>query len=100
MGLPAFILRVDEGAILTDSAHSGDTTEAAVVPVLLHRPWVHFDSEALVRWSSKILQGLFWWWPHERLKLVSSLERVSPRLTCGPPFTMSVGLSSPPFRDL
>ena len=92
---PLFLARVDEDAVLSDSAHSGVT--AAVVPVALHRPWVHLDSEALVRWSSEIRQDLFWWWTHERLELVSSLGRVSPQLTCGPTLQMSVGLSSQPF---
>ena len=49
---PLFLARVDEDAVLSDSAHSGVT--AAVVPVAFHRPWVHLDSEALVRWSSEI----------------------------------------------
>ena len=40
-------------------------------PVALHQPWVRLDSVALVRWSSEIRQVLFWWWAHERLKLVS-----------------------------
>ena len=88
--LPAFILRVDEGAILTDSAHSGGTAEAAVVPVPLHLPWFRLNSEALVRWPSKILRGLFWWWFHERLELVSSLARVSPRIDLWSTFS-SVG---------
>ena len=79
------------------TAHSGVTAASAVVPVALHRPWVHLDSEALVRWSSEIRQDLFWWWAHERLGLVSSLGRVSPQLTCGPTLQMSVGLSSQPF---
>ena len=71
-----FLARVDEHAVLSDSAHSGD----AVVPVALHRAWVRLDSEALVWWSSEIRQDLFWWWDHERLELVSSLGRVSPQL--------------------
>ena len=92
------LARVDEDAVLSDSAHSRGTAAAAVIPVALHRPWIRLDSEALVRWSSEILRDLFWWWAHERLKLVSSLGRMSPQLTCGPPFPMSVGLSSQPFR--
>ena len=94
---PFFLARVDEDAVLSDSAHSGVTAAVAVVPVALHRPWVHLDSEALVRWSSEIQQDLFWWWAHERLELVSSLGRVSPQLTCGPTLQMLVGLSSQPF---
>ena len=89
------LARVDEDAVLSDSAHSRGM--AAVIPVALHRPWVRIDSEALVRWSSEILQDLFWWWAHERLELVSSLGWVSPQLTWGPPLPMSVGLSSQPF---
>ena len=57
---PLFLARVDEDAVLSDSAYSGVTATAAVVPVALHRPWVHLDSEALVRWSSEIQQDLFW----------------------------------------
>ena len=68
---PLFLARVDEDAVLSDSAHSG----GAVVPVALYRSWVRLDSEALVRWSSEIQQDLIWWWAHERLKLVSSLGR-------------------------
>ena len=94
---PFFLARVDEDAVLSDSAHSGVTAADAVVPVALHRPWVHLDSEALVRWSSEIRQDLFGWWAHERLELVSSLGRVSPQLTCGPTLQMLVGLSSQPF---
>ena len=81
------LARADEDAVLSDSAHSGGMAAAAVVPVALHRPWVRLDSEALVWWSSEILRDLFWWWAHERLKLVSSLGRVSPQLTRGPPFS-------------
>ena len=92
-----FLARVDEDAVLSDSAHSGGTAADAVVPVALHRPWVRLDSEALVRWSSEIRQDLFWWWAHERLELVNSLGRVSPQLTCGPTLQMSVRLSSQPF---
>ena len=94
---PFSLARVDEDAVLSDSAYSGVTTAAAVVPVALHRPWVHLDSEALVRWSLQIRQDLFWWWAHERLELVSSLGRVPPQLTCGPTLQMSVGLSSQSF---
>ena len=95
---PLFLVRVDEDAVLSDSAHSGVTAASdVVVPVALHRPWVHLDSEALVLWSSEIQQDLFWWWAHERLELVSSLGRVSPQLTCGPTLQMLVGLSSQPF---
>ena len=39
------------------TAHSGVTAADAVVPVALHWPWVHLDSEALVRWSSEIPSG-------------------------------------------
>ena len=46
-----FLARVEEDAVLSDSAHSGVTAADPVVPVALHRPWVHLDSEALVRWS-------------------------------------------------
>ena len=53
-----FLARVDEDAVLSDSAHSGGTAADAVVPVALHRPWVRLDSEALVRWSSEIQQDL------------------------------------------
>ena len=67
------LARVDEDAVLSDSAHSGGA--AAVVPVALHWSWVRLDSEALVRWSSEIQQDLIWWWAHERLELVSSLGR-------------------------
>ena len=91
------LARVDEDAVLSDSAHFGGTAADAVVPVAFRRPWVRLDSEALVRWSSEILRDLFWWWAHERLEHVSSLGRVSPQLTCGPPLPMSVGLSSQPF---
>ena len=94
---PLFLARVDEDAVLSDSAHSGVTAAAAVVPVALHRPWVHLESKALVRWSSEIRQDLFWRWAHERLELVSLLGRVFPQLTCGPTLQMSVGLSSQPF---
>ena len=62
---PLFLARVDEDAVLSDSAHSGGA--AAVVPVALHRSWVRLVSEALVRWSSEIQQDLIWWWAHERL---------------------------------
>ena len=75
-----FLARVDEDAVLSDSAHSGGAAADAVVPVALHRAWVRLDSEALVRWSSEIRQDLVWWWGHERLELVSSLERMSPQL--------------------
>ena len=94
---PLFLARVDEDAVLSDSAHSGVTAADAVVPVALHRPWVHLDSEALVRWSSGIQQDLFWWWAHERPELVSSLRRVSPQLTFGPTLPLEVGLLSQPF---
>ena len=80
-----FLARVDEDAVLSDSAQAGGAD--VVVPVALHRPWVHLDSEALVRfwlqqakWSLEIRQDLFWWWAHERLELVSSFGRVSPQL--------------------
>ena len=73
--LPSFLARVDEDAVLSDSAHSGGAAADAVVPVALHRSWVCLDSEALVRWSSEIQQDLIWWWAHERLELVSSLGR-------------------------
>ena len=72
---PLFLARVDEDAVLSDSAHSGGVAADAVVPVALHRSWVHLDSEALVRWSSEIQQDLIWWWAHEHLELVSSLGR-------------------------
>ena len=75
-----FLARVDEDAVLSDSAHSRGAAADAVVPVALHRPWVLLDSEALVRWSSEIRQDLFWWCAHERLELVSSLGRGSPQL--------------------
>ena len=55
---PFFLARVDEDAVLSDSAHSGGA--AAVVPVALHRSWVRLDSEALVRWSLEIQQDLIW----------------------------------------
>ena len=41
-----FLARVDEDAVLSDSAPSGGAD--AVVPVALHLPWVCLDSEALV----------------------------------------------------
>ena len=94
---PHFLARVDEDAVLSDSAHSGGTAADAIVLVALHQSWVRLDSEALVWWSSEIRQDLFWWWAPERLELVSSLGRVSPQLTCGPTLQMSVGLSSQPF---
>ena len=72
---PLFVARVDEDAVLSDSALSGGAAADAVVPVALHRSWVHFDSEALVWWSSEIQQDLFWWWAHERLEHVSSFRR-------------------------
>ena len=72
---PLFLARVDEDAVLSDSAHSGGAAADAVVPVALHRSWVRLDFEALVRWSSEIQQVLIWWWAHERLELVSSLGR-------------------------
>ena len=75
-----FLARVDEDAVLADSAHSGGAAADAVVPVALHRAWVRFDSEALIRWSSEVRRDLVWWWDHERLELVSLLERVSPQL--------------------
>ena len=56
-----FLARVDEDAVLSDSAHSVGTAADAVVLVALHRPWVRLDSEALVQWSSEIRQDLFWW---------------------------------------
>ena len=74
-----FLPRVDEDAVLYDTAHSGVTAADAVVPVALHRPWIRLDSEALGWWSSEIRHDLFWWWGHERLKLVSSLGRMSPQ---------------------
>ena len=74
-----FFVRVDEDAVLSDSAHSGGAAADAVIPVALHRPWVRLDSEALVRWSSEIRQDFFWWLAHERLEFVSSLGRVSPQ---------------------
>ena len=74
-----FLARVDEHAVLSDSAHSGGSTADAVIPVAPPRAWVRLDSEALVRWSLEIRQDLFWWWAHERLELVSSLGRVSPQ---------------------
>ena len=89
-----FLARVDEDAVLSDSAHSGGMAADAIVPVALRRPWVRLDSEALVRWSLEIRQDLFWWWAHERLELVNSFGRVSPKLTCGPTLQMSVGLLS------
>ena len=92
-----FLASVEEDAVLSDSAHSGVTAADPVVPVALHRPWVHLDSEALVRWSSEIRQDLFWWWAHAGLELVSLLGRVSPQLPCGPILPMSVGLSSQTF---
>ena len=99
---PLFLARVDEDAVLSDSAHSGITAEAAVVPVALHRPWVHFDSEALMLWSSEIRQDLFWWWAHELFELVSSLGRVSPMLTCGPTLqiqTIRASVVRSPYRN-
>ena len=74
-----FFARVDEDAVLSDSAHSGGAAADAVVPVALHRPWVCLDSEALVRWFSEIRQDFLWWWAHEWLELVSSLGQVSPQ---------------------
>ena len=70
---PLFLARVDEDAVLSDSAHSGGAAADAVVPVALHRSWVRLDSEALVRWSSEIQQDFIWWCAHEWLELVSSL---------------------------
>ena len=75
-----FVARVDEDAVLSDSAHSRGAAVVAVVPVALHRAWVRLDFEALVRWSSEIRRDLVWWWDHERLELVSLLKRVSPQL--------------------
>ena len=49
-----FLARVDEDAVLSDTAHSGGAAVDAVVPVALHQPWVRLDSEALGRWSSEI----------------------------------------------
>ena len=46
-----FLARVEEDALLSDSAYSGVTAADPVVLVALHRPWVHLDFEALVRWS-------------------------------------------------
>ena len=78
MDLPAFFLaRVDEDAVLSDTAHSGVTAADAVVLVALHRPWIRLDSEALGRWSLEIRQDLFWWWGYERLELVSSFGGMS-----------------------
>ena len=37
---PLFLARVDEDAVLSDSAHSGGAAADAVVPVALHRSWV------------------------------------------------------------
>ena len=70
-----FLARVDEDAVLSDSAHSGGAAADEVVPVALHRSWVSLDSEAFVQWSSEIQQDLIWWWAHERLELVISLGR-------------------------
>ena len=75
-----FLARVDEDAVLSDSAHARGAAADAVVLVALHRSWVRLDSEALVRWSSEIRQDLFWWWAHERLELVRPLRWVSPQL--------------------
>ena len=74
-----FFARVED-AVLSDSAFSGGAAADAVVPVALLRAWVRLDSEALVRWSSEIQRDLVWWWDHERLELVSLLERMSPQL--------------------
>ena len=75
-----FLARVVEDAVLSDSALSGGAAADAVVPVAHHWVWVRLDSEALVRWSSESRRDLVWWWDHERLKLVSLLEGVSPQL--------------------
>ena len=61
---PLFLVRVDEDAVLSDSAHSGGAAADVVIPVALHRSWVRLDSEALVRWSSETQQDLIWWWAH------------------------------------
>ena len=45
---PHFLARIDEDAVLSDSAHSGGAAADAVVPVALHRSWVRLDPEALV----------------------------------------------------
>ena len=42
-----FLARVEEDAVLSDSAHSGVTAADPVVPVALLRPWVHLDSRLL-----------------------------------------------------
>ena len=41
-----FSARVDEDAVLSDSAQAGGAAADAVVPVALHRPSVRLDSEA------------------------------------------------------
>ena len=94
---PLFLARVDEDAVLSDSAHSGGAAADAVVPVALHRSWVRLDSEALVRGlrrSNRILSG---GGPTSGLSLLARSGGGSPQLTCGPTLHMSVGLLSQPF---
>ena len=95
---PLFLARVDEDAVLSDSAHSRGAAADAVVPVALHRSWVRLDSEALVRWSSEIQQDLIWWWAHERLELVSSLGRGFSPVDLWSDFRCRLGSRLNPFR--
>ena len=94
-----FLARVDEHAVLSDSAHSGGAAADAVVPVALHWAWVRLDSEALVRWSSEIRQDLFWWWDHEWLELVQLARAgVSPARLMVRLFRCRLGSRLNPFR--
>ena len=94
---PLFFARVDEDAVLSDSILSGGAGADAVVPVALHRSWVRFDSEALVRWSSEIQHDLSGGGPTSGSSLSARPGGGSLQLTCGPTLHMSVGLSSQPF---
>ena len=89
-----FLARVDEDAVLSDTALSGVTATDAVVPVALHRPWVRLDFEALGRWSLEIRQDLFCGGATSGSSLSARSGGCLPSLTCGPTLPMSVGLSS------
>ena len=94
-----FFARVDEDAVLSDSAHSGGVAADAVVLVALHRPWVRLDSEALVRWSSEIRQDFSGGGPTSGSSLSARSVGCLPCSTCSPTLPMSVGLSSQSFLE-
>ena len=65
-------------------------------PVALHRPWVRFDSAALVQWSSAIRQVLSGGGPTSGSSLSAARAVVSP-VDWWSDLHMSVGLSSHPL---